>query len=103
MKKFTLIIILVLLSVITFGNINPPIEVRKAIPIYKVKPYELSKVDISANINLKTIEPNFYKMPEIYYEPNNKKYKIKLELANCWIKKDNGAKNPVGLQISIEY
>jgi hypothetical protein len=103
MKKASIILFLLLVSITTISHVFTDIEVRKAISVYKVKPYELSRRDISYNVDLKIIKENPYKIPEIYYEPNNKKYKIKLELADGWIKKNNGTKNPVGLQISIEY
>lgn len=48
------------------------------------------------------IKEKFFKIPEIYYEPNNKKYKISVGIAEGWFKYE-GYSSPSGVQVKIEF
>lgn len=48
------------------------------------------------------IREKSFKIPQIYHEPNNKKYKISVGIAEGWFKYE-GYSSPSGIQVKIEF
>jgi hypothetical protein len=104
MRKLLLVLFLLVISAVTLYDTRVEPEIRKAIPIKKVHidRYGESK-KIAKQEYLKTIEPPPFKVPEISYESNNKGYKISVGIAEGWLERTDGSKNPVGVQVSISW